>query len=246
MEPWYLALLVVTGVVVGFMNVMAGGGSLISMPLLIFLGLEPATANGTNRVAILIQNIAAVSSFRNQGYSEIRRSLGLALCTVPGAVAGALAAVAIDPELFKKALGGVLIFAVILVLRRRSPTPVGGGGAERPILAHLAMVGIGFWGGFFQAGVGFLIMPVLFQLLRVDLVRVNMHKVFIVGVFTLPALLVFAINGHVWWIGGASLAVGNASGAWLATRLTIRHGDRLIRVVFVLAVIAMAIKLILS
>ena len=69
MEPWYFPLLAATGVVVGFLNVMAGGGSLISMPILIFLGLEPAMANGTNRVAILVQNITAVSSFRSQGYS---------------------------------------------------------------------------------------------------------------------------------------------------------------------------------
>ena len=100
MEQWYFPLLAVTGVAVGFLNVTAGGGSLISMPILIFLGLEPAMANGTNRVAILIQNITAVSSFRSHGYSEMQRSLGLALCTVPGAIAGAFAACVIIVALF--------------------------------------------------------------------------------------------------------------------------------------------------
>jgi hypothetical protein len=225
---------------------MAGGGSLISMPILIFLGLEPAMANGTNRVAILIQNITAVSSFRSHGYSEIRSSLGLALCTVPGAVAGAFAAVVIDPVLFKRILGAVLVGAVILILRKRSPSEESGGGDSRPLLAHLAMVGVGFWGGFLQAGVGFLIMPVLYQLLRLDLVRVNMHKVFIVGIYTIPALAVFAIQGKVWWLGGLALAVGNATGAWIATRVTITHGERAVRVVFVAAVIAMGFKLVLG
>jgi uncharacterized membrane protein YfcA len=246
MEPWFLALLAVTGIVVGFMNVMAGGGSLISMPLLILLGLEPATANGTNRVAILIQNITAVSSFRSQGYSQFRRSFGLAMCTVPGAAAGALAAIVIDPVLFKRALGAVLIAAVFFILRQGNASWEISGGGERPILAHLAMVGVGFWGGFFQAGVGFLIMPTLYQLLRLDLVRVNMHKVFIVGIYTMPALLIFALEGKVWWLGGVSLAVGNAFGAWLATRVTITYGERVIRIVFVGAVIAMALKLFLS
>jgi uncharacterized membrane protein YfcA len=246
MEPWHLPLLAAVGIAVGFMNVMAGGGSLISMPLLIFLGLEPATANGTNRVAILIQNITAVSSFRKQGYSEIRRSIGLSLCTIPGAVAGAFAAVAIDPVLFKRALGGVLIMAVVLILRRRPASHISENGEERPILAYLAMVGVGFWGGFFQAGVGFLIMPILNQLLRIDLVRVNMHKVFIIGMFTLPALIVFALQGKVWWIGGGSLAIGNSLGAWLATHATVTHGERAVRIVFVLAAIAMGVKLILG
>jgi len=111
------------------------------------------------------------------------------------------------------------------------------------VLAHLAMIGVGFYGGFLQAGVGFLIMPVLYRLLRFDLVRVNMHKVFIVGCYTVPALLVFAFEGMVWWLGGIALAVGNAVGAWIATKVTITHGERAVKVVFTIAVIAMGIKL---
>ncbi len=247
MELWYFPLLALIGIAVGFLNVMAGGGSLISMPLLIFLGLDPATANGTNRVAILIQNITAVSSFRSQGHSDLRFSLGLALCTVPGALVGAWAAVVVDPVLFKRILGGVLVAAVLLILRGPTRKPESGSGDRgRPVLAHLAMVGIGFYGGFMQAGVGFLIMPILYQLLRLDLVRVNMHKVFIVGGFTLPALAVFAIEGKVWWFGGLSLAIGNSLGAWIATRVTVRHGDRAVKIVFTLAVVAMGLKLILG
>jgi uncharacterized membrane protein YfcA len=246
MELWYFPLLATAGIAVGFLNVMAGGGSLISLPILIFLGLDPAMANGTNRVAILVQNITAVSSFRSQGYSEARRSFGLALCTVPGAVAGAFAAVVVDPVLFKRILGIVLVAAVILILRKRPSSADQDEGVSRPVLAHLAMIGVGFWGGFLQAGVGFLLMPILYQLLRLDLIRVNMHKVFIVGIYTVPALLVFALEGKVWWLGGLALAVGNAVGAWLATRVTITHGERAIRVVFVAAVIAMGVKLILG
>jgi uncharacterized membrane protein YfcA len=246
MEVWHFPLLAVIGVAVGFLNVMAGGGSLISMPILIFLGLEPAVANGTNRIAILIQNITAVSSFRSHGHSEVRQSLGLALCTLPGAVAGAFAAVAVDPVLFERILGAVLIAAVILILRRSAPGDRNEGKTGRPVVAHLAMVGVGFWGGFLQAGVGFLIMPILYQLLRLDLLRVNMHKVFIVGIYTIPALVVFAVQGKVWWLGGLALAMGNAAGAWIATRVTIIHGERAVRGVFIVAVIAMGLKLIVG
>ena len=233
----------VVGVAAGFINVMAAGGSLISMPVLIFLGLEPAMANGTNRVAILVQNITAVSGFRAKGYSDTRLSLGLTLCTIPGAIAGALAAVAIDPVVFKRILGVVLVLAVLLILRRSPPSAIRGEGRRRPLLAHLAMASAGFYGGFLQGGVGFLIMPILYVLLRLDLVRVNMHKVFIIGGYTIPALLVFAAQSKVWWLGGFALAIGNAAGAWIGTHVTVTHGERAIRMVFTLAVIAMGIRL---
>jgi uncharacterized membrane protein YfcA len=154
--------------------------------------------------------------------------------------------VVVNPVLFKRILGIVLVAAVILILRKSPSSADEEGRVGRPVLAHLAMVGVGFWGGFLQAGVGFLIMPILYQLLRLDLIRVNMHKVFIVAVYTVPALLVFALQAKVWWLGGLALAVGNATGAWLATRVTITHGERAVRVVFVAAVIAMGVKLIIG
>jgi len=240
MAWWVLLLLPCVGVVVGFMNVMAGGGSALSMPLLILLGLEPATANGTNRIAILVQNGAAVQSFRRRGFFDPSRSLGLALCTLPGAILGAMAAVAVDPLLFRRLLAGVLVVAVVMIARppdRSNPS------RPHPLLAHLAAVGVGFWGGFMQAGVGFLLMPLLERLMAFDLVRVNMHKVFIVGCFTIPALAVFIAEGHVWWMGGAALAIGNAAGARLGAKVTIEGGERVVRWVFVAAALVLAVRM---
>jgi uncharacterized membrane protein YfcA len=111
------------------------------------------------------------------------------------------------------------------------------------VLAHIAAVGVGFWGGFMQAGVGFLLMPLLERLMAFDLVRVNMHKVFIVGCFTIPALAVFVAEGHVWWLGGAALAVGNAVGARLGARVTVEGGERVIRWVFVAAALVLAVRM---
>jgi uncharacterized membrane protein YfcA len=242
MDWWHYLLLTSCGVIAGFMNVMAGGGSLITMPVLIFLGLEPAAANGSNRVAILIQNITAVSSFKSKGLSDVRLSMSLAVCTLPGAVIGSLAAVAIDPVIFKRILAGVLIAAIVLIMFRRQPEDRAGAIAH-PVWAHLAAVGVGFYGGFIQAGVGFLLMPLLHRLLALDLVRVNMHKVFIIGVYMIPSLLVFAAKGQVWWIAGLALAAGNALGGYLGTHVTVTRGERAIRFVFIVAVIAMAAKL---
>ena len=110
----------------------------------------------------------------------------------------------------------------------------------------MATVGAGFYGGFMQAGVGFILMPILYRLLALDLVRVNMHKVFVVGAYTVPSLLVFAVSGQVWWLGGAVLAAGNAAGGWLGTHLTVGGGERAVRWVFAVAVVAMAVRLLLG
>ncbi len=249
MEGWHVwqyLLLTAVGVIAGFVNVMAGGGSLLTLPVMIFLGMSPAAANGTNRVALLAQNVTAVAEFRRRGFSGTRLSLTLAACTLPGAVAGALAAVHIDPTWFKRLLALIMVGVLIQVLRPKKTVGDKTTGPAHPVWAHLGMVGVGLYGGFIQAGVGFILMALLHGLLRLDLVRVNMHKVFIVGLYMVPSLLVFAVSGQVWWLAGALLAAGNSSGAWLATSFQIKHGEGLIRVVFALAVLAMATRLFLG
>ena len=230
------------GLVAGFLNVMAGGGSLITLPILIFLGLPVAVANGTNRFAILVQNVAAVEGFRSQGYSDVRTGLGFAVVTIPGAIAGAWFAVRVDETTFRAILAAVLVLAVIglLVPARRGTTP----GRRARVGAFLAFFAIGFYGGFIQAGVGFLLMLVLYQFLGLDLVRTNMHKVLIVMVFSLPALAVFVATRNVAWATALALAAGNASGAVVATRVAVRGGERPIRVVVAVALILMAIRLV--
>ena len=107
------------------------------------------------------------------------------------------------------------------------------------------MIGIGFYGGFIQLGVGFLLMAALSRLMRVDLVTVNMHKVSIVLIYTIPALVVFALAGKINWLYGLSLACGNATGAWWSAKISVRRGERVIRIVLVLAIGLMSVKLLL-
>lgn len=241
MEWWQPAVLALVGTLAGAVNVVAGGGSLLTLPLMIFLGLDPATANGTNRVALLMQNATAVRTFRRLGLSDLRLSATMGLCTVPGAVLGAVAAVEIDPEAFRIVLAVVMVAAGVAILLPPSGRP---SARRRPVLAHLAMVGVGFYGGFIQAGVGFLLMAALRRLLVLDLLRVNMHKVAVVLLYTVPSLAVFAVTGHVSWLAGLALGVGNAAGGWAGTRLQVRRGERVVRVVLVLAVAALAVRLV--
>ncbi|MGD8440604.1 MAG: sulfite exporter TauE/SafE family protein [Holophagae bacterium] len=237
-------MLVAVGLVAGFINVMAGGGSLLTMPAMIFMGMSPATANGTNRIALLAQNITSVSEFRRKGMADVRLSLTLGLCTLPGAVLGAFAAVRIDPLWFKRLLAAVMIGVLVLTLKNSKSAT--GGGATHPRWAHVGMIGVGFYGGFIQAGVGFIFMALVRGLLHLDLVRTNMHKVFVIGMYMVPSLLVFVATGQVRWLAGVALAAGNSLGGWLGTRFQISRGEGVVRIVFAVAVVAMAVKLLLG
>ncbi len=252
MNHTYIAILFGLGIVAGFQNVMAGGGSLLTLPMMIFMldsmPQYPASqtgrlANGTNRVAILIQNIFAVAGFRKKGHSNFKVSLTLAAFTLPGAVLGAIFAGEISNDYFKKILGLVVIAVVILITQKKRLTQATTAKAH-PALAYLAMFGIGFYGGFIQAGVGFLFIAILHGLMNLDLIKTNMHKVFIIFLYTIPALLVFLFRGDVIWWMGLVLAAGNALGAWFGTHFAVKKGEKFIRFVLLIAMLAMAVKLI--
>ncbi len=242
------AILVAVGAVAGFINVLAGGGSLLTMPAMVFMGMSGPVANGTNRVAILAQNLTSTATFVRQGYAEWRLSLSLTLCALPGTVLGAILGTRLRGAWFNRVLAAVMIAVLILMSRRPSTSAATDAppSRQRVYLAHGLMLVAGFYGGFIQAGVGFLMMAILQQVLGLDLVRVNMHKVFIVGVYTLVALGIFALQGHVRWLPGLMLAVGNALGGYAATRVAIRKGDRFIKGVLTVVLVVMAVKLLWS
>lgn len=245
MEIWQILLLSLAGVAAGWLNVMAGGGSMLTVPIMLFMGIPGPVANGTNRIAILAQNITAVSAFRRRGFSDFRLSLGLSAAAALGAFGGASLGVKLDGEWFDRVLALVMVGVIILMATGQNRVkPVGGDGKPKNLLlGHLLMVGAGFWGGFIQVGVGFILMPILHRVMGLDLVRVNMHKVFVVLVFTIIALAVFASRVELLWWTGLSLAVGNSIGGWLGARTTVRRGESLIRRVLYLALTAFIIKL---
>jgi hypothetical protein len=236
-------ILFAVGLVAGTINVMAGGGSTLTLPALLFLGLDGATANGTNRVAIILQNIFAALSFRREKVSRFRQSLAFAVWAMPGAVAGAVVAVRISDAWFQRILGILMIGVVIsmMIPRRgaRATTPEG----IASWWVYPALFGIGFYGGFIQVGVGFLFMAAFYHLLKMNLVFVNLHKVVVILLYTIPALAIFAWNGNVDWVLGLCLAAGNALGGWWAARLAVRKGDKFIRYVLIAAVLIMAAKI---
>ncbi|RPI03503.1 MAG: sulfite exporter TauE/SafE family protein [Calditrichaeota bacterium] len=230
------------GIVAGLINVMAGGGSTLTMPILIFMGLDAATANGTNRVAIFFQNLFAVFSFHREEFYHFSSVLHYAAWAIPGAIIGSLVAVRIDDQLFQKILAVVIIGVMISVMLPQRPA------ASRPLISHQwliypVLLFIGFYAGFIQAGVGFIFMAAFFHILKQNLVQVNKSKVFIIFFTSLPALIVFALSAKIHLTYALALSAGNAAGGWWAARLTIRKGEKLIRWVLFAAVLLMAIKL---
>jgi len=244
-DLWKFVLLFVVGSIAGFINVNAGGGSTLTLPTLIFLGLDSALANGTNRIGILLQNLFAVSSFRRQNVHQFKESLKFSLITLPGAVIGALVSVRINDEWFQRILAIVMLGIVISLFlpqmkkNYQDVTSI----AKNRWLIYVVLFFIGFYGGFIQVGVGFLFMAALYHILQISLIYVNMHKVFIIMIYTVPSLFIFTLTGNVNWGFGLSLAFGNALGGWWGAKASVKGGEKLIRYVLALAIALMAVKL---
>lgn len=246
MAVWELALLALAGVAAGWVNVLAGGGSLFTVPVMVFLGLPGPLANGTNRIAIIAQNIFAVAAFFRKGFSDFRLSATLALAASVGAFFGAEVGVKLEGEWFNRVVALIMVGVIVLMATgegKNTPRPDENGKAKNLALGHALMVGAGFWGGFIQIGVGFLLMPILYRAMGLDLVRVNMHKVFIALVFSFVALAVFASRVGVAWEAGLALAAGNALGGWLGAHTTIAKGAAFVKIAVYVAAGAMAVKL---
>jgi uncharacterized membrane protein YfcA len=240
---WYFYLAVIAaGFVAGFVNTLAGSGSLVTLPVLIFLGLPANVANGTNRVGVLLQNVVGVGSFRQQKVLDLRGGLMLAAPAVVGSILGAQIAVNLNEEMMRRTIGALMVvmLAVILVRPKRWLEGRGEVVNGRPAWSQLLIFfAIGVYGGFIQAGVGIFLLAGLVLGAGYDLVRANAVKLLIVLCFTVSALVVFLVNRQVVWGIGLIMAVGNMLGAWIASRMAVERGAAFVRWVLI-AVVAVS------
>ena len=247
MEAWYhYVLLIGVGFIVGFINTVAGGGSLITLPVLIFLGLPPNVANGTNRVAVVIQNALGTAGFKSKGVSTFPFNLYLGISAIFGAVLGAYIAVDLEGETFNRILAIIMIIVVLLILFK--PKIKLEEMQERITGKHLWIGILGFfffgiYGGFINAGLGIIIILFLHYVNRMTLVRANATKVVVVFIYTVAALTVFVLNDKVNWKVGLILAIGNGTGAWVASRVSVDKGDGFIKTFMVIVVAILAVRL---
>lgn len=244
-----LIVAVVAGVVAGFVNTLAGSGSFLTLPALVWLGLPTQAANATNRVGILIAAIVAVRSFP-EGYGLPRGDLGRLLvpCSL-GALLGAVVAARLDPRAMDVVVGLLMLAMLALILLRPDLARGANDGPPRtrgagPFVTFLA---IGAYGGFIQAGVGLFLLAGLVAQVGLSLRRANAVKLVLVLVFTVPAFAVFALEGQIVWSLGLLMAAGQALGAWLAARFATRspRADQWIRRLLVVVLTVTAARLLL-
>ena len=242
LEPLEILLLAGGGLAAGFINTLAGGGSAITIPILTeIVGIS--TANGTNRIAILAANLAAVAGFQRGNAVPWSRVVGLLPPTLLGAALGAWMATGIDEGVLRRVFAVVLLLVAGSVLARPSRWI-----EEREVRLDqpwrtLVFLAIGFYGGFVQAGVGFLLLAGLVLGGGLDLVKGNAAKVVLVAAYTPVAIVFFASAAQIDLAVGVVLAAGQMSGAWIAAHLALRRGADWVRWVLVAAAVVAAIRL---
>ncbi|MEA3450413.1 MAG: sulfite exporter TauE/SafE family protein [Bacteroidota bacterium] len=246
MEWWVYVLVISVGVFVGFINTLAGSGSLITLPLLIFLGLDPNTANGTNRLALFLQSLSAVSGFKKKKVFKINEGIHYGLPAVIGAILGALVAVETKPEVLNYIIAFLLVGMLILLLfnpqKWIKPNPKGE--KTKPGIIHFIMFFvIGAYAGFLHAGVGFFWIAALVLGAGFDLVKANAIKMFIIMLYMPITLAIFAFNHQVDYGLGFLLGAGTIIGARIAVVVSIKKGSSFIRYVLLFAILISAVKL---
>jgi len=239
-------ILIVVGIFAGFANTVAGGGSLLTLPVMIFMGLPPSVANASNRVAIFMQNIFAVRGFKSKGVSTWPYNGYLSITGVLGAIIGAKVSIEISGVLFSRILS--IIMVVVILITVFNPSQKKEYGIERmdkkhQVIGVILFFFVGLYGGFIQAGVGFIMIAILTGVNHMRLVRVNSAKVFVALVYTGASLVVFIYEKQINWAFGLILAVGNSMGGWIGSRWQVEKGDKWIRRVLLVMVLAMAVKL---
>jgi len=245
--PWYtIPALIIAGFAAGFINTLAGSGSLITLPALIWIGLPATVANGTNRIGILMQNVVGVGSFMRHRILDLRGALLLGIPATIGSVIGAQIAVNLDEVMMRRTIGVVMILMLGIIIVRPQrwlqgrQTEMTG----RPTWIQLVIFFvIGVYGGFIQAGVGIFLLAGLVLAVGYDLVRANAVKLGIVMLYIPFALAVFIRNHQVDLLVGLIVGVGSMLGAWVAARTAIQKGAVWVRRLLIAVVLVSAIDL---
>jgi hypothetical protein len=245
--PAGLVLIGVAGLLTAIVNTMAGGGSLLILPLLVGLGLPVGLANGTMRMGVLVQSVAAVAGFHSRQVRDYGVLWRLAGPMMVGAGAGTWLATRIPDDILRPVFGGVLAaWAVVLVVRPGRFLSAPGEPATPNVMSYVGATVIGAYGGFLQGGVGFPLLWLLVSGLGYPVVRANGVKVALVLAYTLVSLPMFALAGQVAWREGTALALGSLLGGWIGSRWQIRAGANLVRWFVVVAVLVSGIAMLAS
>lgn len=244
MDVLEILLIVGVGLAAGFFNVVAAGGSLLTLPMLIFLGLPALEANGTNRVAILAQNVMATSRYHKKKLIPYSFAIYPAISATLGSVLGALIVAEMNEHLFHRVLAIVmaLVAFTLLVSPKQKPSAPRITGKYK-WLNVIGFFFVGIYGGFLHAGIGVFMLLLLTGVSRYNLVSANAIKIFVALVYVAVSFSVFLFHGAVNWKYGLILAVGNTIGGWVGTHVVVNKGEKWIKVILIAVVVGMSVKL---
>ena len=240
-----IALLIGAGFMVGFINTLAGSGTVISYSLFMFLGLSAPFANGTIRLGVIMQTLSASLNFKRQGVLDIKRGLFLAFPTVLGSVLGAQIAVNINKDIFEIVIAVVMLVMGVFIFFKPQRWIKG---VERLQKKRLGLKSfflfflIGIYGGFIHIGVGIFLLAALVLHGGFDLVKANALKVFIVFLYSPFALLVYMLNGQVHYGIGMIAAIGNVLGGLVASQFALSWGSNFVRWLLILIILLFSLR----
>ena len=244
--------LFLVGVCGGFANAVAGGASLMSLPVLLWVGLPVPAAIATNKLATSGQTILAAFRYHRASHFSLAVFLKVITPFAIGALGGSLLLLELPESLLKWVVGGVLVFALALTLspRKQESELEEGRGEPNPHLTRIGGMGIGLYGGFFGGGVGLLLVPLLNRFYRLDWLTANGVKAGIAAVMNGIALAVFLLRDWMsdtssggsesllQWSIGLPLLAGMLFGAYGGVQFAVKKGDAWVRAALILATAA--------
>ncbi|MFO7864189.1 MAG: sulfite exporter TauE/SafE family protein [Salinivirgaceae bacterium] len=249
LDPWTwqaALILIVAGFLVGIINTIAGSGTVITYSLFMLMGLPAPMANGTVRIGVIMQTMAATLTFRKAKVLEIRKGFIISIPIVIGSILGAQIAVSIPHDIFEKVLAVVLVFMVVFIFINPSKWIEGQQTLNQKKLGwwqYLLFFLTGVYGGFIHIGVGIILLAVLVLGAGYDLVKANAIKIMAVFLYAPFALTVFMINGEVNYVLGGIAAIGNLIGGIVASQLAIKKGARFVKWFLIIIIVLFAMKL---
>lgn len=242
-----IVLLFIAACFAGFVDSIAGGGGLITIPSLIFSGVPPVLALGTNKLQGFAGSFSASLHFFRKGYISLKRMRWMMLLTLIGASLGSYAILQLDNALLMILLPFALIGLALYTFFSKS---VGDVETEAKLtdkqFALRAGTSIGFYDGFFGPGTGTFFAMSFVKLLGMDFVKATGHAKVLNCVANIVALTVFIIGGKVLFLIGGIMAIGQFIGARIGASIVIKRGSRFIRTVTILVCIAISISLLLQ
>jgi uncharacterized membrane protein YfcA len=239
-------ILIFAGFLVGVINTFAGSGSVITYSLFMLLGLSPGAANGTLRLGVVMQTLAASFNFKKGNILDVKKGLILGVPTTIGSLAGAQIAVSINENLFEKLVGVAVVLMLISVFLKPDKWIKGQADKIKPKPGYLQILIfflIGVYGGFIHIGVGIFLLAGLVLNAGYDLVRANALKVFIVLLYSPFALFVYVYNNQVAYLIGGIAAIGNLIGGIAASHFALKKGAGAIRFILIIVLTLFAAKM---